>query len=163
MKKLIPVLLTLTMLLCSCSTGGVRKPPAMPAAVGGCFRVEYSGTLYSAIITLEPNGAYTVALNEPSALSGLKLVYTGSGFAVEAAGLKLDYPNGKLEELCPFAGLAAVFRTIKTSAASSVNEKDGEWEYVYDAPHGAYTVRLSAATGRVTEIDTGKYRFQAVL
>lgn len=163
MKKLLPVILTLTMILCSCSAGGARKPPAMPASVEGSFKVEYSGTLYSALITLEPNGDYTAALNEPAGLSGLKLMYSGGGFTVETAGLKLEYPNGELEDVCPFAQLAAVFGTIKTNAASSVDEKDGGWEYVYDAPHGAYTVRLSAATGRVTEIDTGKYRFQAVL
>lgn len=163
MKKLIPVILTLTMILCSCSAGGARKPPAMPAAVEGRFNVEYSGTLYSALITLEPNGEYTVSLNEPDGLSGLKLVYSGGGFTVETAGLELEYLNGELEDVCPFAQLAAVFGTMKTRAASSVDEKDGAWEYAYDSPDGAYTVKVSAASGKVTEIDTGKYRFEAAL
>lgn len=121
MKK-ICLVLTLVLLLCSCSS----KREITPCLAGISFTAEivYYNESYSLDGTISKSGELTAKMKEPEELSDLKIMISESGTVVDYKGLTYT----PLEGTMPFAKVISelykpIFETIKNETA--VTSSDG--------------------------------------
>ncbi len=171
MKKIVPLIVCLMMLLCACSDTGEkefiefvgRAACAENISFNADVRTEYDDKTAQFKLRYEQNGeSASVEVLEPELLAGIKAMLTGDDLALEYDGAMLDIGTLPDAELSPMSSLPLLARAMKNGHVEITWVED-ERIAARIVPADDYAVTLWINASLVPESAEISYKEQSVV
>lgn len=154
MRKLIILLLSCTLLLCSCSSNKIKdsKSAQIPSGFSATADITYGDLAVTADLSRTKKDAITLTVKSPEPLNGMQFTYDGSKTTVSYYGISFDLPQNTATAKAVANTICNVIKDTETASDVTATEKNGKIELCGKIDEGKYTVTMDKKSRAILTI-----------